>query len=83
MIDFRKLREGDTVPFNGVTYIVADIHFAKRGWTMVMATLDGERVYLHRTCGCGCPDGEIPVVDLVTESEYLCCARCRAVVTDD
>lgn len=80
IIDFKVLRVGHTVPFKGVDLIISEVTYRRGGWVRILATLDGETVTLHRNCGCDQPDGEIPVVDLVTETEYLCCVRCRRLV---
>ncbi len=82
MTDFRKLRRGDFVPLKGLQLIITDISTRRGGWVRVLATLDGLDVKLHKNCHCDRPDGEIPVLDMVTESEYLCCASCRAQVND-
>ena len=81
-VDLRTLKRGNEVEFKGTTFIVSDIDFRRGGWVRVLATLDGEHVALLRRCSCVRPLGEIPVIDLVTESEYLCCAHCRREVDD-
>ena len=76
-IDFKTLKIGHTFGFKGVRLTVCEISKRRGGWVRVLATMDGETVKLHLDCHCDRDDGEILVLDLVTEEEHLCCAACR------
>jgi hypothetical protein len=81
-LDFRRLVVGQNFGYKGVRLIVCEITTRRGGWVRILATLDGLKVRLHRDCHCDRDDGEILVLDLVTEEEHLCCAACRRLVDE-
>lgn len=79
-VDLRALVEGMTIRWGDLDLVVDTIIYRRKGWVRVLLTLDGEGARLDTTCACDEDHGQTPVIDLVTEAEYLCCSRCRKVM---
>lgn len=53
-----------------------------RGLSHAVATTDGGIAKLYATCSCAEPGEEVKVMDLVTESFWRVCSKCRARLRD-
>jgi hypothetical protein len=83
MTDFKTLKPGTTIERDGVELIVTrQTRMRRRGWTRMIASFDGENVYPWKPCLCEADQGEIPAADLVIETDYLICAKCRCRAED-
>lgn len=78
----KQYKEGQTVEFEGDTFVICEVDWYKKGYRSVKATFDGRPFFLGQRCGCAATIKE-PGVDLVTEEHFAVCPICRAATPTD
>jgi hypothetical protein len=80
-LDIRDARSGAKFEAHGRQWTIVRIASgptARR--SHVVGTTDGELVRLYATCRCEEPGDEVFVIDIVTESFWRACSKCRALL---